>query len=249
MEKSSKAMGTTIESNGKQLPRIIVGILAGSSLVDSAFAETFSGGLIGHGELFWAEQSWAHGGIPDDNRNGIVEVAKEHDADYIFFMDSDMVFPKTALLKLIVAQQKIIEKWPELKEKPTVVGGLYCTRSDHRQNVYAWDEKVNSFKVDPVEPNTGIYKCDFVATGCQLVDMGVFDALDYPYFEYWYKEFGVDNKKTKWSEDAVFGKKCYDAGIPHFVESNVVCKHVHSALIYPVSKKEYQIEGFGGRIY
>lgn len=169
--------------------------------------------------------------------------------DYVFFMDADMIFPKGALAKLIRSQLEVAKNWPEHRETPTVIGGIYNTRSDHRINVYDWDEKVNSFKVKQVGPMQGLVRSDFVATGCQLVDLGIFEGMEYPWFEYWYKEFGKDKKVSKWSEDAVFAKKCYDMDIPHFADTDVVCKHIHTCVIYPVSDMEYQIEKMSGQAY
>lgn len=187
-----------------------------------------------------------HGGITDDSRNSVVDGAKKNDYDYVFFMDSDMVFQKGALAKLLRSQFDITQEYPEI-DAPCTVGGLYNTRSDHRVNVYDWDERVQSFKVVPTAPMTGLYKCDFVATGCQLIDMGVFDQINYPYFEYWYRPAYKGGELKKWSEDAVFAKKCLDAGLPHFVDSDVVCKHIHTVLIGQVDKENFEIIKMNGQ--
>lgn len=232
---------------GSNLPRVIIGILAGQSITESVFAECYPSALVGNGDLFWAEQFWVHGGIPDDSRNQVVKVAREQDFDYIFFMDTDMVFPKASLAKLLIAQSELAQDG--YADVPTVIGGMYNTRSDHRLNVYNWDEEKESFKVHPVEPMSGLHKCDTVATGCQLIDLGVFDKLEYPYFEYWHKPEHKGGSVKKWSEDMVFGKKCYDAGIPHFVQTDVVCPHIHGVLIEPISATEYQVRKLSGDIY
>lgn len=228
---------------------MLVGILAGGSLTDSVFAECWPSALVGQGELFWAQTLWIHGGIPDDSRNNVVKQALENDYDYVFFMDTDMRFPKASLAKLLRSQAEIAIKWPECASAPTVVGGMYNTRSDHRLNVYTWDTKLDSFMVKPVEPMSGIHKCDFVATGCQLVDVGIFEGLEFPWFEYWYREYGPNKKMGKFSEDAVFAKKCYDIGVPHFVDSDVICSHAHSCMITPVSATEFQVEKMMGEVY
>jgi hypothetical protein len=232
-----------------KLPRVLVGFPCGGSLTDSGFAESFSGALVGHGELFWAEQCWVHGGIPDDTRNEIAKEAIRGDYDFVFFMDVDMVFPKAALAKLLQGLAQVGQEWPALAEQATVIGGVYVTRSDHRLNVYSWDRKQDAFVALKKDMNTGVHRCDFVATGCQLIDVGVFEALDYPYFEYWYKPWGTSGAIGKFSEDATFAKKCFDKGIPHFAHTDVQCGHIHSVVIWPADDGHYQIRRLSGELY
>lgn len=230
------------------MPRIVIGITCNQQ-VDAFFAQTFSGALVGHGELFWAEQCWSIGAITDDGRNTIVKKALENDFDYVFFMDSDMIFPRGALARIIASQHEIAGKYPEFINIPTVIGGVYNTRSDHRINVYDWKKDKNSFQVKEVELDSGVVKADFVATGCQLIDCNVFKQIDFPYFEYWYKEWNENNEIGRWSEDAVFAYKCMEKGIPHFVDTSIVCGHLHEVNIVQADSKNYEVRKLSGELY
>lgn len=220
----------------------MVGITAGSQ-VDSFFAMTYQNALVGHGDLFLVEQSWAIGHITDDGRNTIVSQALKGDFDYVFFMDSDMLFPKATLAKLLRSLSEIET------DAPPIIGGLYNTRGDHRVNAYKWEEEQHAFKPEYYELNSGVYKVDAVATGCLLIDCGVFDVLPFPWFEYKYWPGPGKKKIERWSEDIVFAKYCMDAGIPHYLDTGVVCKHLHSVAIVQSDKTSYQIEKMDGELY
>jgi len=224
----------------KKLPRVLVGIQAGS-IVDSFFAKNYPSALIGNGELFFAEQLWTIGHITDDGRNVVAKTAIEKEFDYVFYMDSDMIFPKGALLKIM---QKMID--PD--NNAMVIGGLYNTRGDHRTNAYSWDKKNNAYESRYFDLETGMYRVDAVATGCLLLDTDVFRQMEFPYFEYWYKK-GPKSEKDRWSEDIVFAHKCMELGIPHYVDTDVVCRHLHNVCIIQSSKNQYQIEKMSGEVY
>ncbi len=211
--------------------------------VDTWFAQSYQSALIGHGELFFAEQFWQIGGCVDDGRNTIAEHAIKNDYHYVFYMDTDMIFPRASLARLMRSQLDIVKNYPEHRETATVIGGVYNTRGDHRINVYDWKEEKKSFMVKEIELGVGVIKSDFVATGCQLVDVGVFESLKYPYFEYRYTDNG------RWSEDSDFAKKCYDIGVPHFVDTDLVCSHIHECQIVQVTSKEYEIRKLDGGLY
>lgn len=228
----------------KRIPRILVGITCGFQL-DSWFAQSFLGALVGQGELFYAETFWAIGYITDDGRNEIAKHALENGYDFVFYMDSDMIFPRATLAKLLRSAAEIKD------EAPPVIGGIYNTRGDHRVNVYEWREegKFPGFMPKLHDLNSGVHPVDFIATGCQLIDCGVFEAIDWPWFEYWYKPGPPDGKRKRWSEDAVFAKKCMDAGIKHYVDTGIVCKHLHNVAIQQVSRENFQVEKLSGEVY
>ena len=127
MEAQSEGMG--------RIPKILIGIPS-RGVIPHAFVEIMNGALLGNGDLF--EGMFAHTKfhVPDDARNTFVETALDNDCDYVFFMDTDMTFPKGTLAMMIRHMANIKE------DKPPVLGGVYCNRgSDFRWHVYEWEDK------------------------------------------------------------------------------------------------------------
>jgi hypothetical protein len=180
----------TSKENIKNLPRVLVGIPCG--MTDHVhFEDSKHDALMGSGELFLSEVVRAVGYITADGRNKIVQTALEKGFDYVFFMDSDMVFPRGTLARMLQKTAEIPEN-----EIP-VLSGVYNTRSDHRINVYNWIEDLGTFaaisgKSDPEFKlnSKKLYKADCAGTGCMLIDCAVFEELKYPWFDYpyWPKE-------------------------------------------------------------
>ena len=121
MEEKSKGVG--------RIPKILIGITS-RGVTPHAFVEVMNGALIGIVTLFEGHFAHAQFHIPDDARNTFIETALENDCDYVFFMDTDMTFPKGTLALMIRHMANIKE------DKPPILGGLYCNRgSDFRCHV------------------------------------------------------------------------------------------------------------------
>jgi glycosyltransferase involved in cell wall biosynthesis len=228
-----------VGSSGKlaELPKVLV-VIPTYGQIDTAFAESLRYALVGNGQFFRAESLWLTGYITDEARNQGVINAQKSGFDYVFFADSDMVFPAGALGKLLKHYQEIED------ELPPVVGGLYNTRSDYRINAYDWVEEKGSFISKNFELNTGIHKVDCVATGCQLIDLELFNILPWPWFEYKYEM--LNGEKRRWSEDMVFGERCMKAKVQHYVDTDVVCDHIIEMRVRQIQTNEMALVKMSG---
>ena len=232
MEAQSTGMG--------KLPKILIG-LPSRGVMPHSFVETMQGALIGNGDLFEGIFAHAKFHVPDDARNTFVETALENDCDYVFFMDTDMSFKKGTLAMMIRHMVDIPG------DKPPVLGGVYCNRgSDFRWHVYDWVEDKDSWKSLSFPLNQGIRKVDAIGTGCMLIDMNVFKAIKWPWFEYQYREF--EGAKDRLSEDMVFCKKCKEANIPIYADTDVTCGHFLSAAVEPTNDGGYQVITMNGEV-
>ncbi len=103
-------------------------------------------------------------------RNNAVEKAKTFGADYLLFLDSDMVFPKDTLRRL-------------LKHDKDIVGAVYTKR------LPPYSLLGDALPVEPPAPAHTPELAEMVRlpTGCMLIAMRVFAALPQPYFR-----FGID---------------------------------------------------------
>jgi hypothetical protein len=120
-------------------------------------------------------------------RNNGVQMAQEWGAEYLFFVDSDMVFSRATLLRLLL-------------HKKDIVGATYTKR-------------VPPYPLLGVALEGGAIQEDLVEmshmpTGCLLIRMAVFEPLSKPYFRFENDEVGGDIV----SEDYVFCNRARAAG-------------------------------------
>jgi hypothetical protein len=119
--------------------------------------------------------------IVAEARNTAVEEALLAEADYLLFLDSDMVFPLTLLHRLLL-------------HKKDIVGAVYT----RRKPPYSLLGEAIGGKL--VADANNLVEMVRLPTGCMLIRMGVFDALSKPYFQ-----FGVNAAKgTLLGEDYAF---------------------------------------------
>lgn len=143
----------------------------------------------------------------DINRNYLVKEAREQMADYIFWVDSDIVLPRDALTKL-------------LEDDLDIVGGVYATKH--------LTEKRTTVLLRSIE-NDGYYKCsyeeiadydlikiDAIGFGCVLTKIEVFDKVEMPFFVY----------TSFYGEDIDFCRKAINAGYSIHADTRVLCGHL-----------------------
>lgn len=151
----------------------------------------------------------------DDARNRMAQKALSEKFDYLFMVDDDMILPKNCLVNLYEAVAS------EFKINPMVTGGLYCNwGQSHHQHCYDYIQKEKAFKPNPVNPNTGLHARDMIGAGCCLIDVNVFNSIQFPYFKLDY----IGNKRI--GEDNYFFMNCFENSIPVYINSDVVCTHI-----------------------
>jgi len=223
-----------------RLPKILIGIPS-RGVIPHAFVEQMNPALLGDGDLFEAFFAHAKFHITDDARNTFAQTALDNDCDYVFFMDVDMTFPRGTLAMMVRHMANIDE------EKPPIIGGVYCNRgADFRWHVYEWEEEKDGWKSITFDLNSGLKKVSAIGTGCMLLDVNVFKIIEWPWFEYEYKMF--EGKRDRLSEDMTFCKKCQDAGIPIFADSDIRCGHFLSAQVFPTDDGGYEVVTMAGDV-
>lgn len=109
-----------------------------------------------------------------NQRERLIEKAKEINSDYVLWLDSDMMFPSTVAVRL-------------LEHNKDIVACNYMRRSLPLKtvaytDVYNWDSWV------PMSPQDELVEVQGIGMGCMLMKTSVFDQLEKPYFEFRYKE-------------------------------------------------------------
>lgn len=168
------------------LPRVSIAVPSGD-MVHADFARAY------------AELCMAASGLPlqlitvkssivAEARNTGVDVAREFGADYLLFLDSDMLFPPTTLFRLLLHRKDI-------------VGATYAKR------VAPFGILGRSLAEQPVGQTGDLIEMQHLPTGCLLIKMSVFERLSRPYFQ-----FGINADGAIIGEDYVFCDRAREAG-------------------------------------
>lgn len=116
------------------------------------------------------------GSMITKQRNDLVQMAKDQNADYLFFIDTDMVIPVDSLTRL-------------LRHDKDVVGATY----NKRVAPYETLGKLKGDKPGDDELRKGgLREAELLPTGVLLIKMSVFDRIPWPWFFETYQWPGAD---------------------------------------------------------
>ncbi|MDI6655388.1 MAG: hypothetical protein QME59_05820 [Candidatus Hydrothermarchaeota archaeon] len=138
----------------------------------------------------------------DFNRNIIARDALKQNADYMFWLDSDMVVEGDTILKL-------------MEHDKDIVSGLYFKKRDLDPVMYV--RRGNLYE-SLREWGKTIFKVDAAGMGCALIKSEVFRSIKPPWFVYSVRE----NK----GEDIYFCEKAREAGYDIWVDPAVLPAHL-----------------------
>jgi glycosyltransferase involved in cell wall biosynthesis len=103
-------------------------------------------------------------------RNNGVAMAQDAGIEYLLFIDSDMTFPRNALLRLLLQRREVI-------------GATYAKRVPPFQALGA------PLMPQPADAPADLVEMNRLPTGFLLIHMPLFQRLDKPYFR-----FGIDTE-------------------------------------------------------
>jgi hypothetical protein len=144
-------------------------------------------------------------------RNLIAHYGIANGYDYIFWVDSDIVLPKTALIDLLAPGKGI-------------VSGVYVQRSAETvPEIYEWADGGGMRNARPDEVmNKGVREVAGCGFGCVLTTTECLSKVGYPQFEY---HNAIEHKDTL-SEDIDFCIKAKARGYGVYVHTGVRCGHI-----------------------
>lgn len=138
-----------------------------------------------------------------NQRERLIEQAIEAKSEWVLWLDSDMMFPSTTLLRLLSHNQDI-------------VGCNYMKRSHPFKsvtfmNTNDWESWV------PLQPQDELLTVEATGMGCLLMRTSVFQKMRKPYFEYTYQSSTRD-----WlGEDFTLFKKLNELGYQLKIDMNL----------------------------
>jgi hypothetical protein len=109
-----------------------------------------------------------------NQRERLIEKAKEINSDYVLWLDSDMMFPSTIALRLLEHNKDIVA-CNYMRRSLPLKTVAYTDLND-------WDSWV------PMSPQDELVEVQGIGMGCMLMKTEVFNTLEKPYFEFRYKE-------------------------------------------------------------
>jgi hypothetical protein len=146
--------------------------------------------------------------------------------DYLMWIDSDQIFAPEHFFSL-------------LSDNKDIVGGLYLMEGrTHFASVKTWDEdyfrKNGTFQYltpKDLSSNEELIEVVYSGFGFLLIKRGVFESLEYPWFEPQTINFGNDIEDFA-SDDISFCIKAKKAGYQIFVDPKVIIGHEKSEILY-----------------
>jgi GT2 family glycosyltransferase len=146
--------------------------------------------------------------------------------DYIMWIDSDVIFEPDQFFKL-------------LSHKKDIVGGLYLMEGGQQFAVVKdWDEEFfkshSSFKFltpNDLPINKQLMEVSYSGFGFLLMKHGVFETIDYPWFEPQHFKFG-DSMSDFASEDVSFCLKAKKYGYKIHIDPTIVVGHEKTQILH-----------------
>ena len=138
-----------------------------------------------------------------NQRENLIDNSIEMGTEWCLWLDSDMMFPPTTLLRL-------------LSHKEDIVACNYMKRSFPSKSV-AFTDTTDWESWVPLEHSNNLEVVEAVGMGCVLMRTNVFKQLTKPYFEYTYQSETQD-----WiGEDFTLFKKLNDLGYKVKIDMNL----------------------------
>jgi glycosyltransferase involved in cell wall biosynthesis len=159
-----------------------------------------------------------------DNTQGITQkpFQGQVDYDYIMWIDSDIVFTPDQLFKLI-------------DDDKDIVSGLYKMQNNtHYATVEEWNDdfflKHGSYEFltpEIVSKKKDLFPVAYTGFGWMLMKKGVFESLEYPWFQPTWKEYEHNGKQIRefTMEDVAFCDLIQQKGYQIFIDPEIVVGH------------------------
>jgi hypothetical protein len=136
-----------------------------------------------------------------NQRENLASQAIEINADYMLWLDSDMMFPSTTAMRM-------------MSHNKNVVAANYMKRSVPLNSV-AYEQRGNWDNWLPLMSEEGLVSVEGVGMGCMMIKTEILKEIEKPWFAFEYKD-------ESWhGEDFYFQEKLRNAGHEIFIDMNL----------------------------
>lgn len=171
--------------------------------------------VAAHSPRFSCNVTYHKGTYLDQNREEISDKAVKEDYEYLFFIDSDMVFPNKVLDKLYDRHKDIVGAIYPIR------GGIY-----HGPCMYAYRLKERDFMQYKKWPLNKCIKVGGIGTGMLLIKVEALKKIPYPRFQYM-ETIKPDDKGDvrRLGEDLSFCVRCNENSISIYADTTMTIGH------------------------
>lgn len=194
--------------------RILIGIPTAKYVETDTFKSLYD---LEVPEGYETDIQFFYGYTIDQVRNLIAEWSKQY--DYLLSVDSDIVLPKDALVKM-------------LAHDVDMISGVYMQRLPDKQvlEIYKPNDQGGMMNVLAEELSPpGLYEVTGCGFGAVLIKSDVIRNMEYPHFQY----ISALSHAHTYSEDVYFCQKALSTGARIFADSSIVCEHIGSTKFIP----------------
>ena len=160
------------------------------------------------------------------NREKCVDHARNMKADYLLFVDTDMLFPPDALDRLLALKVDIASVTYNKRCHPRCSVVKLVPEYDSE---YAVDDSVTERPI-PLEAITHPFRCGGAGTGFMLIKMSVFDRIPRPWFFFTPEMETPEGKIEATGEDIFFYGRARDHGFDIWIDPTIRVGHIGSAI-------------------
>lgn len=172
----------------------------------------------------------------DKARNALAELVFQHNAEWLFYLDSDVLPPSDALVRLI-------------SHNLPIVSGLYYMRTPPHEPLALRHVPGAGLTPVPSWKPGELIDVDAIGMGCCLLHRRVLERIPRPWFEWSYgesRELYVKGENEAYrkidlhgvSEDYEFCYKLKKYGFKIYVDTGIVCQHQTIANVVGISGLE-----------
>jgi hypothetical protein len=136
-----------------------------------------------------------------NQRENLANQAVEINADYMLWLDSDMMFPSTTAMRMMGHNKNVVAA-NYMKRSVPLNSVAYENRGD-------WDNWL------PLVPEEDLVPVEGVGMGCMMIKTEILKDIEKPWFAFEYKD-------NSWhGEDFYFQEKLRNAGHEIFIDMNL----------------------------
>jgi hypothetical protein len=178
----------------------------------------------------WLAMSYGTGGIVAGRNLAVKQFLAERDADWLWWVDTDMGFPPDAvdcLMEVADPVERPVVGGLCFAQRETASDGMGGYRCEPRVTIFDWvqDEKQVSFRGRTRYPINAVMQCAGTGSACILIHRSVFERIAEKFGPVWYERAPNPSTGELFGEDLSFCIRMQALGIPLFVHTGVKTTH------------------------
>jgi hypothetical protein len=190
--------------------------------------------VAGHGRIMrggWLAMSCGTAGLVEARNSVVRQFLVERDADWLFWLDTDMGVPPDAvdvLLEMADPQARPIVGGLCFAQKEIASDGMGGYRCEPRPTILDWVQQgeVGTTMGRTTYPVNAVVQCVATGSACILIHRSVFERIGEKFGPVWYDRLPNHALGGLFGEDVSFCLRASAVGVPVFVHTGVKTSHM-----------------------